>query len=61
MNQQQISTTLLGHKIVLQDVVANIAGIVKWAEEVVRSAVRDLPYASIVMAGVSLFLPLQRS
>ncbi|KAL2165735.1 hypothetical protein VTG60DRAFT_3933 [Thermothelomyces hinnuleus] len=42
----------------LQGVVANIAGIVKWAEEIVRAAVRDLPYASIVMAGVSLVLPL---
>ncbi|KAK4118986.1 hypothetical protein N657DRAFT_544688, partial [Parathielavia appendiculata] len=59
MKQRQISTTLLGHEIVLQDVVANVAGVVEWAEDFFSStAVKDLPYASIVMAGVSLVLPL---
>jgi hypothetical protein len=58
MKQRQISTTLLGHEIVLQDVVANVAGVVQWAEDFVKAAVKDLPYASIVMAGVSLVLPL---
>ncbi|KAK4153208.1 hypothetical protein C8A00DRAFT_43834 [Chaetomidium leptoderma] len=54
MEQKKTSTTLLGHKIVLQDAVANIAGAVKWAEVFIKEAVKDLPYASIVMAGVSL-------
>ncbi|KAK4232689.1 hypothetical protein C8A03DRAFT_39724, partial [Achaetomium macrosporum] len=58
MKQKKISTTLLGHEIVLQDVVANIAGVVEWAENFIKEAVKDLPYASIVMAGVSLVLPL---
>ncbi|KAK4232684.1 hypothetical protein C8A03DRAFT_39731, partial [Achaetomium macrosporum] len=49
MKQKKISTTLLGHKIVLQDVVANVAGVVEWAEGFIKEAVKDLPYASIVM------------
>ena len=61
MKQKKISTTLLGHEIVLQDVVANIAGVVEWAEDYVKDAVKDLPYASIVMAGVSLVLPLLKN
>ncbi|KAK4232906.1 NACHT domain-containing protein [Achaetomium macrosporum] len=58
MKQKKISTTLLGHEIVLQDVVANIAGVVEWAEDFIKETVKDLPYASIVIAGVSLVLPL---
>jgi Cdc6-like AAA superfamily ATPase len=58
MKQKKISTTLLGHEIVLQDAVANIAGVVEWAEGFIKEAVKDLPYASLVMAGVSLVLPL---
>jgi hypothetical protein len=58
MKQKKISTTLLGHEIILQDVVANIAGVVEWAEGFIKEAVKDLPYASLVMAGVSLVLPL---
>jgi hypothetical protein len=54
VEDKKVSTTLLGHEIVLQDVVANVAGAVKWAENYSNNAVKDLPYASIVMAGVSL-------
>ncbi|KAL2126257.1 hypothetical protein VTI74DRAFT_1305 [Chaetomium olivicolor] len=61
MKQKKISTTLLGHEIVLQDVVADIAGVVEWAEDYIKDAVKDLPYASIVMAGVSLVLPLLKN
>ncbi|KAL2015402.1 hypothetical protein VTK56DRAFT_5526 [Thermocarpiscus australiensis] len=61
MRQKKITTTLLGHEIVLQDVVADIAGVVEWAEDYIKDAVKDLPYASIVMAGVSLVLPLLKN
>ena len=61
MEDKKVSTTLLGHEIVLQDVVANVAGAVKWAEDYIKDAVKDLPYASIVMAGVSLVLPLLKN
>ena len=58
MEQKKISTTLLGHELVLQDVVADVARVVDWAGDYIKDAVKDLPYASIVMAGVSLVLPL---
>jgi hypothetical protein len=61
MENKKVGTTLLGHEIVLQDVVANVAGAVKWAEEYIKDAAKDLPYASIVMAGVSLILPLLKN
>jgi hypothetical protein len=61
IEDKKFSTTLLGHEIVLQDVVANVAGAVKWAEDYIKDAVKDLPYASIVMAGVSLVLPLLKN
>lgn len=37
---------------------AGVAGAVRWGEDYVKDAVKDLPYASIIMAGVSLVLPL---
>ena len=61
MEDKKVSTTLLGHEIVLQDVVANVAGAVKGAEDYIKDAVKDLPYASIVVAGVSLVLPLLKN
>lgn len=61
MEDKKVSTTLLGHEIVLQDVVAKVAGAVEWVEGHVKDAIKDLPYASIVMAGVSLVLPLLKN
>jgi hypothetical protein len=61
MEDKKVSTTLLGHEIVLQDVVAKVAGAAQWAEDYVKDAIKDLPYASIVMAGVSLVLPLLKN
>jgi hypothetical protein len=58
MKTKKISTTLLGHEINLQDAVATVAGAVTWAEDYIKDAAKDLPYASIVIAGVSLVLPL---
>jgi hypothetical protein len=57
MEDKRVCMILLGHEIDLQDVVLNVAGVVEWAEEYVKDAVGDLPYASIVLAGVSLVLP----
>jgi len=61
MEDKRVCTTLLGHEIVLQDVVANVAGAVEWVEDYVKDAVQDLPYASIVLAGISLVLPLLKN
>lgn len=61
MEDRKVSATLLGHEIVLQDVVANVAGAVEWAEDYIKDAVKDLPYASIILAGISLVLPLLKN
>ncbi|KAI9651521.1 MAG: hypothetical protein M1829_002699 [Trizodia sp. TS-e1964] len=58
MEDKKIKTTVLGHEITLQDTVASIAG---WTEDYIKAAVKDLPHASIVMAGVSLILPLLKN
>ncbi len=61
MEEKKVSTTVLGHEIKLQDAVAGVAKAVEWGEDYIKDAVKDLPYASIVMAGVSLVLPLLKN
>jgi hypothetical protein len=61
MEDKKVSATLLGHEIVLQDTVTKVAGAVEWAEDYIKDAVKDLPYASIVIAGVALILPLLKN
>lgn len=61
MKGKEVSTTILGHKIVLQDLVADVAGVVGWAENYIKDAAKDLPYASIIVAGVCLVLPLLKN
>jgi hypothetical protein len=61
MEDKKIRTTVLGHEIILQDVVASVAEAVGSAEDYIKDAIKDLPYASIVMAGVSLVLPLLKN
>jgi hypothetical protein len=54
---KKVSATLLGHEIVLQDVVANVAGAVEWTESYIKDAVKDLLYASIILRASLLFFP----
>ncbi len=61
MEEKKISARLFGHEIVLQDVVEKVAKAVEWGEDYIKDAVKDLPYASIVMVGVSLVLPLMKN
>ncbi|KAK3938110.1 hypothetical protein QBC46DRAFT_356117 [Diplogelasinospora grovesii] len=61
MEKKKISATLFGHEFVLQDVVEKVAKAVEWGEDYIKDAVKDLPYASIVMVGVSLVLPLLKN
>jgi len=61
MEKKKVSKRLLGHEIVLQDIVANVARGVIWAEDYIKDAVKDLPYASIVMAGIYLVLPILKN
>ncbi|KAL7791870.1 hypothetical protein V8C37DRAFT_402737 [Trichoderma ceciliae] len=52
----KVSTTLLGHKL-FHGVVVNIAGAVDY----IKDAVRELPYASIIVASVSHIIPLLKN
>lgn len=61
MEDKKVSVTLLGHELVLQDQVKNVAVAAEWAEDYIKDAIKDLPYASIVWAGVALILPLLKS
>lgn len=58
---KKVRTTLLGHEILLQDTLANVAEAVEWVDTYIRDAISDLPHASIVMAGVSLVIPLLKN
>lgn len=40
---------------------AKVAGAVEWVEGYVKDAIKDLPYASIVIVGVSIVLPLLKN
>lgn len=61
MEDNKVSTTLLGHEIVLQDVMETVAGAAGCFEDYVKNAVKDLRYAPIIMAGISLLLPLMKN
>src|SRR5215469_12508505 len=61
MEDKKVSVTLLGHELVLQDQVKNVAVAVEWADDYIKDAVKDLPYASIVVAGIALVLPLLKN
>lgn len=58
---KKISTTILGHEITVEKAIANTAGVVSWAEDYIKDAAKDLPYASIIIVGVSLVLPLLKN
>ncbi|KAL5090449.1 hypothetical protein Trisim1_004349 [Trichoderma cf. simile WF8] len=55
---KSVDKTLLGHEIIPQHRIKDMAGIVRWAENHIKDTVRDLPYTSIIVAGVALVLPL---
>lgn len=61
MEDKKVRTTVLGHTIVWDKAVAKAASAATWAEQLTKEAVKDVPYASIVMAGVSLILPLLKN
>lgn len=58
MEDNKVTTTLLGHRIDVGMVVAGTAGILGQAMGFIKEAVKDVPYASVITAGISLILPL---
>ncbi|KAH8880232.1 hypothetical protein GQ53DRAFT_546788, partial [Thozetella sp. PMI_491] len=61
MKTKEVSVTLLGHKLELQKAVAGAATAAHWAEDYIGDAVKDVPYASAVWAGIALALPLLKN
>ncbi|KAJ5606119.1 hypothetical protein N7510_008900 [Penicillium lagena] len=61
MEDKKVKVTMLGHEIGLQDGVAQIGEAVDWAQQYVKDAVKDVPYAPAVTAGISLVLPLLKN
>lgn len=58
MESKKVSTTLLGHELVLQDQVKNVSVAAEWAMGLIREATGGLSHAPIISAGVALVLPL---
>jgi hypothetical protein len=61
MEDKKVKVTILGHEISLQDSIGNVAKAVEWAQDYIKDAIKDVPYAPAVMAAVSLILPLLKN
>ncbi|KAJ5256671.1 hypothetical protein N7478_012775 [Penicillium angulare] len=61
MDNKKAKVTILGHEIRLQDGVGQFGEAVDWAQTYIKDAIKDVPYAPAVMAGISLVLPLLKS
>ncbi|KAJ5223161.1 uncharacterized protein N7469_009401 [Penicillium citrinum] len=61
MEDKKVKVTILGHEIGLQDGAAQVGEAVDWAQNYVKDAIKDVPYAPAVMAGISLVLPLLKN
>lgn len=57
IEDKKVRTTALRHEIVSRDAVVNVIRAVKQAEDYVKDAAKDLPYAPIILAGIALVLP----
>ncbi|KAJ5631709.1 uncharacterized protein N7484_011809 [Penicillium longicatenatum] len=61
MEDKKVKVTILGHEIRLQDGVGQVGEAVDWAQTFIKDAIKDVPYAPAVMAGISLVLPLLKN
>ncbi|CAG8888278.1 unnamed protein product [Penicillium egyptiacum] len=61
MEDKKVKVTILGHEIGLQDSIGKVGETVDWARKYIQDAIKDVPYASAVMAGISLILPLLKN
>ncbi|KAJ6013438.1 hypothetical protein N7540_008029 [Penicillium herquei] len=57
LNDKKSKFTILGHEVVLQDGVAQVGSAIDWAQDFIKDAIKDVPYAPAVMAGIALVLP----
>lgn len=61
MEDKKVKVTILGHEIGLQDGVGQVGEAIGWVQNYIKDAIRDVPYAPAVMAGISLILPLLKN
>ncbi|KAF7183375.1 hypothetical protein CNMCM7691_003574 [Aspergillus felis] len=61
MEDKKIKLTILGHVVDVQDGVGKIGDAVDLAQSYIKDAIKDVPYAPAVMAGISLILPLLKN
>jgi hypothetical protein len=61
MEDKKAKVTILGHEISLQDGVGQVGEALSWAQEYLKDAIKDVPYAPAVMAGITLVLPLLKN
>ena len=61
IKDSKISTTILGHEIVLQEVIAGAGNALDWASGYLNDILAGVPYGPAVAAGISLVLPLMRN
>jgi len=58
MEEKKIKYTIAGHEFVLQDQIAQTAGLVQGMKDFVGTAVAASPLASLAWAGVCVILPI---
>lgn len=61
IEDKKVKVTILGHEIRLQDGMRQVGEAADWAQTFIKDAIKDVPYAPAVMAGISLVLPLLKS
>lgn len=61
VEDKKVRTTLLGHEVVVQDAVADAAGLVGKSLDLIKASIEGVPYASVITAGISLILPLLKN
>lgn len=61
MESKKVKVTILGHEIGLQDGIGQVGEAVAWAQDYIKDAIKDVPYAPAVMAGIALVLPLLKN
>ncbi|PKX91400.1 WD40 repeat-like protein [Aspergillus novofumigatus IBT 16806] len=61
MEDNKNKLTILGHVVEVQNRVGKIGEAVDLAQDYIKDAIKDVPYAPAVMAGISLILPLLKN
>lgn len=61
MEDRNAKVKIFGGKVSIQDTAGQIGKAVDWIQSYVKDAVKDVPYAPAVMAGISLVLPLLKN